>query len=73
MSGHDMCRSYLIAQRIVARRNGGKSDTDHGWTVTHTTDRKWWLVRDAKDKTVWEGEACCAYDARAEALVKVPS
>lgn len=64
-----MCRNFLVAQRIVARQNGGKNDRDRRFGVTHTTDKRYWLVQDAKGKTVWEGDACCAYSARSEALL----
>ena len=67
---HDMCRSFLTASRIVSRRNGGKSDTDRQFGVTHTSDRHYWLVQDAHGKTMYEGQACCAYDARSQALMQ---
>ena len=73
MNNHEMCLQFLVAMRIVARRNGGKNDRDRRFGVTHTTDKKWWLVQDATGKTVFEGEACCAYSARSEALTRVAS
>jgi hypothetical protein len=65
---HDLCRSFLVASRITARQAGDR--TDMGFGVTSTTDRRYWLVQDAKGKTVYEGQACCAWDARSRAILR---
>jgi hypothetical protein len=68
MNDHDLCRQFLVACRCVARRD--RRPTDAGFSVTHTSDRRYWLVQDANAVTVYEGDACCAYSARAEALLR---
>lgn len=65
---HAICRSFLVASRAVAKKNG--TPTDKGFGVTHTTDRSYWLVQDAKGKTLYEGDAHCGYCARSEAIAK---
>jgi hypothetical protein len=65
---HDLCHKFLVATRHVVRQDGRAIDT--GFGVTHTSDRRYWLVQDAHGKTMWEGDACCAYVARTKALMK---
>jgi hypothetical protein len=64
-----LCQKFLVATRRVRQRDG--KPIDMGWAVTHTSDRRYWLVQDAEGGTVWEGDACCAYAARTEALMKL--
>jgi hypothetical protein len=66
---HDLCQKFLVATRHVVRKHGHGIDT--GWGVTHTSDRRYWLVQDANGKTMFEGDACCAYAARTEGLMKL--
>jgi hypothetical protein len=64
---HDLCRAFLVAARAVAKRKGDR--TDRGFGVTSTTNRRYWLVQDKHGKTIYEGQACCAWDARSHALM----
>jgi hypothetical protein len=70
MSAHDLCRNFLVATRHTARAWGSR--TDQGFGVTHTTDRRYWFVQDSGGSTVYEGNACCAWDARSRALLEDP-
>jgi hypothetical protein len=72
MSVHDLCRSFLKATRVtLTRSNFGHRPHDQRWSITGTSDRRYWIVQDADGKTVWEGDSCCAYAARTEALMKL--
>lgn len=66
---HALCLKFLCATRHVVRQRG--KPTDAGFGVTHTSDRRYWLVQDAHGKTLWEGDTCCAWSARTEALMKL--
>lgn len=64
-----LCRLFLKSMRAVMRRDD-QAVSEQGWGITHTSDRRYWLVQDANGKTLWEGDAHCAYCARTNALTR---
>lgn len=66
---HELCAAWLVARRRVARDHG--DPTDQGLGVLDNADRglhRYFVVESSEGKIVWEGGACCRFEARAYAI-----
>jgi hypothetical protein len=61
------CNEYLNCVREEFRKS--KLPLDGGFTVNVTAPNQY-IVRDAKQQTVWTGESHCYYCARVNALAQ---
>lgn len=65
IGGANLCLSFLVASRHVAREHG--NPTDKGFGVLDN-GRTYYVVEGPDGKIVWEGDTHCRYCARTEAI-----
>lgn len=68
---HAFCRLLLAATRKEA--SAILRSSSRGWGITNsgTRSRPYYMVEGENGVIVWEGRACCAYDARHNAIVSI--
>ena len=64
---HSFCRCILRTARLDAKSCGVSVSKLRVW-LTGPAHKRYAEVRDARGILVWQGRACCAFEARAMAL-----
>jgi hypothetical protein len=66
---HNFCRHLLRAVRREANSDIRKDCDTWGVLQSGTKARPYYVVEGDRGQIVWEGRACCRYDARHNAIV----